>query len=119
MNVVTSNIHIDGYGKAEQSTCVATPFISANDPYEEFTTYGIEWNEDEYVFYVNGVETGRSSFGGTSRVPEYLLLTVEVGGSNGVAKRSWAGRALSRDTLPSDFIVDYVRVYQYNTLPGQ
>ena len=41
VNVVTSNIHIDGYGKEEQSENVATPFIEANDPYEEFNTYGM------------------------------------------------------------------------------
>ena len=85
VNVVTTNIHIDGYGKEEQSENVATPFIEANDPYEAFNTYGVEWNENEYIFYINGVETGRSAFGGTSRVPEYLLLTLEIGGKDGVA----------------------------------
>ncbi len=113
VNVVTTNIHIDGYGKEEQSKCVATPFIEANDPYEEFNTYGVEWNEKEYIFYINGVETGRTDFGGTSRVPEYLLLTTEIGGKNGKAGSSWAGDALSSDAQPTDFVVDYVRVYQY------
>ncbi len=113
VNVVTSNIHIDGYGKEEQSKCVATPFIEANDPYEEFNTYGVEWNDKEYIFYINGVETGRTDFGGTSRVPQYLLLTTEVGGKNGIAGTSWAGDALSADAKPTDFVVDYVRVYQY------
>ena len=116
VNVVTTNIHIDGYGKEEQSQNVATPFIEANDPYETFNTYGVEWNEREYIFYINGVETGRSAFGGTSRVPEYLLLTAEVGGTNGVAGTSWAGDALQADAHPTDFVVDYVRVYQYNSL---
>lgn len=116
VNVVTTNIHIDGYGKEEQSQNVATPFIEANDPYETFNTYGVEWNEKEYIFYINGVETGRSAFGGTSRVPEYLLLTAEVGGSNGVAGTSWAGDALKADAHPTDFVVDYVRAYQYNSL---
>lgn len=118
VNVVTSNIHIDGYGKEEQSECVATPFIEANDPYETFNTYGVEWNEKEYIFYINGVETGRSAFGGTSRVPEYLLLTLEVGGVNGVAGESWAGDALSPDAQPTDFVVDYVRAYQYKSPVG-
>ncbi len=113
VNVVSTNIHIDGYGTEEQSKCVATPFIESNDPYEEFNTYGVEWNEKEYIFYINGVETGRTDFGGTSRVPEYLLLTTEVGGKNGKASSSWAGDALSSDAHPTDFVVDYVRVYQY------
>ncbi len=46
VNVVTTNIHIDGYGREEQSLCVATPFLE-NDPYENFNTYGVEWNENE------------------------------------------------------------------------
>ena len=111
VNVVTSNLHIDGYGKEEQSECVATPFIEGNDPYAEFNTYGVEWKENEYIFYINGIESGRSDFGGVSQVPEYLLLTVEVGGSKGKAKKSWAGNELPSDAVPSDFIVDYVRVY--------
>ena len=115
VNVVTTNIHYDGYGAEEKSECVATPFIEENDPYEEFNTYGVEWNEDEYIFYINGVETGRSSFGGVSKVPEYLLLTVEVGGSGGRAGSSWAGKAPARDAETTDFIVDYVRVYQSNS----
>ena len=57
-----------------------------------------------------------SAFGGTSQVPEYLLLTAEVGGSNGVAGASWAGDALAKDADPSDFIIDYVRAYQYKSL---
>ena len=118
VNVVTSNIHIDGYGPEEQSENVATPFLTANDPYEEYNTYGVAWNEKEYIFYINGVETGRSAFGGTSQVSEYLLLTAEVGGTNGVAAASWAGDALAEDANPTDFIIDYVRAYQYKSLPG-
>ena len=118
VNVVTTNIHIDGYGAEEQSQNVATPFLTENDPYEDFNTYGVAWSQTEYIFYINGVETGRSAFGGTSQVPEYLLLTAEVGGSNGVAGASWAGDALAKDAAPSDFIIDYARAYQYKSLLG-
>lgn len=112
-NRVTTNIHIDGYEQDHQQTNVSTPLIIGNNPYESYNTYAMEWNEREYVFYINGLETGRSAFGGTSQVAEYLLLSVEVGGSDGIAKDSWAGSALKKDAQPTDFIVDYVRVYQY------
>ena len=46
-------------------------------------------------------------------MPEYLLLTVEVGGSYGNARSSWAGDALAAEAEPTDFVVDYVRAYQY------
>ena len=112
-NRVTTNIHYDGYGEDIRSQNVSTPFIIGNNPYEEYNTYSLEWNEDEYIFYINGKETGRSDFGGTSLVEEYLILSVEVGGSNGVAADSWAGSAPDKNVDVSDFIVDYVRVYQY------
>lgn len=112
-NRVSTNIHYDGYGEGLQSTNVCTPVIAANNPYEEYNTYALEWNENEYIFYINGIETGRSTFGGASEAEEYLLLSVEVGGSGGEAKDSWAGKKLEPDTETTGFIVDYVRVYQY------
>ena len=112
-NRVTTNIHFDGYGPEKQSLNVCTPYIKTNDPYSEYNTYGVEWNENEYIFYINGIETGRTAFGGASLVDEWMLLTVEVGGADGVAADSWAGKKPDPDTEISDFIVDYVRVYQY------
>ena len=38
---------------------------------DEYTIFGLLWTEEEYIFYINGIETGRTSFAsGTSRVPE-------------------------------------------------
>ena len=110
---VTSNIHIDGYGEAHKSKKVCNAYVLFRNPYEEFNTYGVEWNEKQYTFYVNGIKTAKSDFGGASQVPEYLLLSVEVGGENAVPADSWAGKALENDSEVTDFIVDYVRVYQY------
>ena len=113
-NVVTSNIHYDGYGEAHKSENVCMSLITGNDPYSEFNTYGLEWNEKEYIFYVNGVESGRSSFGGASQVPEFMILSVEVDGADAVPADGWSGAAVSSgDTAPTDFIVDYVRAYSY------
>lgn len=63
----------------------AKVFLIKNNPYEEFNTYGLEWNEDEYIFYINGVETFRTSFGGVSQNPEYVILSVEMRGENGIS----------------------------------
>ena len=51
---VSSNLHFDGYGDAHQKMG-AKRFLIKNNPYEEYNTYGLEWNEDEYIFYINGV----------------------------------------------------------------
>ena len=110
-NTVTSNIHINGYGEEHRSENVCRAPVTANNPYEEFNTYGLEWNEKEYIFYINGAETGRTSFG-VSRVPEWLILSVEVDGENAVPKDGWSGKAVdSEGNALTDFIVDYVRVY--------
>ena len=110
---VSSNIHYDGYGEDLRSSNVCEPYVLFNDPYEQFNTYGLEWNEKEYIFYVNGIETGRSSFGGASQVPEYMILSVEVGGADAVPGDSWGGSVLETGGETSDFIIDYVRAYQY------
>ena len=109
-NCVTSNLHFDGYNDAHQKMG-ARAFITPNNPYEEYNTYGLEWNEDEYIFYINGVETFRTNYGGVSQNPEYLILSVEMKGEDGIPSQ--------RENAPADgaeFIVDYVRVYQYNNL---
>ncbi|MBO5421569.1 MAG: glycoside hydrolase family 16 protein [Clostridia bacterium] len=110
---VQTGIHYDGY--AEGHTGVGLGKWFANNPYEEYNTYGVEWNENEYIFYINGVETARTSAGGVSKNPEYLILSCEVAGENGVA---WADRhgVGEIDIEPgetAEFIVDYVKVYQY------
>lgn len=113
-NRVSSNIHYDGYAEDHRQQNVCKPYIFINNPYEEYNTYGLEWNENEYIFYINGIETGRSDFGGVSQVSEWLILSVEVGGENGVAGESWVGASIDTNTEPlTDFIVDYIRVYQY------
>ena len=50
VNVVSSTIHYDAYGSEHKKKTVCTPFIESNDPYEEYNTYGVEWNEKEYVY---------------------------------------------------------------------
>lgn len=114
--LVTSNIHYGGYslGHRYMNVTVTKP----DDPYHKFNTYGVEWNKKGYIFYVNGKETGRSSFGGVSRVPEFMLLSTEVDGSHGKPGYGWSGIITDNDkkALPAKFIVDYVRVYQYKDL---
>ncbi len=72
-----------------------------NNPTEEYNTYGLEWNKDEYIFYINGVESARTSFAGPCQVPLYLIISLGVDGH------------VKREQLPAQFVVDYVRAYQY------
>jgi len=107
----------DGYDDASQGTTIGK-YRVAGDIYDEFHTYGVEWNENIYIFYVDGVETGRTSFGGVSRNPEWLILSVEVSGSGGVAGGDNHGTGVisKNKKWPANFVVDYVRAYQYKDL---
>jgi len=93
-------LHWDGYGKDHKSVAkqVITPGLSLG-----FHTFGLHWKTNEYIFYVDGKETWRTSEGGVSQVPAYIKLTVEIG--------KWAGD-IKKAALPDFFIVDYVRVYE-------
>lgn len=110
---ISSAIHFDGYGEDLKSQGVGSGQYRVCRPYDTFHTYGLEWNEKEYIFYVDGTETARSSFGGASQVPQHLILSVEVDGGNGEPYSTWAGDLKNNKHLPSSFVVDYVRVYQY------
>ena len=99
-NSIVQTIHVDAYDEAHKWENQGEFY--ANDPYNEFNTYGVEWNENEYMFYVNGVETARTSFGGVCRVPLYLIISLGVD-----------ERVYENEHLPASMVVDYVRCYQY------
>ncbi len=74
-----------------------------------FHTYGVQWTETEYRFFVDGRVTWTAR--PVSKRPEYIILSSEI------QNKSWAG------TIPADgfgslksskakMIVDYVRFYE-------
>lgn len=99
-NSIVQTIHVDSYDEAHKWENQGAYY--ANDPYNEFNTYGVEWNENEYIFYVNGVETARTDFGGVCQVPLYLIISLGVD-----------ERVYDNEYMPSSMVVDYVRCYQY------
>lgn len=110
---VTSNIHFNGYDLKTRYQNVVISQLD-NDPYENFNTYGLLWTEDEYVYYVNGYEVARSSYGGVSQEPEYMILSCEVDGAAATPTYGWSGIITSNpegNSFTSEFVVDYVRVY--------
>lgn len=106
-NAVSQTIHcagVDGVQEGFQSNLVG--FFKGKDIYNEYNTYGLEWTEDEYIFYINGVETCRSTFGnGTSQVEEEVRVSLEVPEASKL-------EALDKANYHSEFIIDYVRIYQ-------
>lgn len=115
-NMTQSAVHCDGYDDRLKSAASDKYLIS--DPYNEFHTYGLEWNEKEYIFYIDGHKTWKTNhLNGTSKTNEYMILSVEAGGENDGKKPTnyefWCGNASTNDkTKNYDFVIDYVRVYQ-------
>ena len=98
---LTSNLHWDGYGKDHKSAGIK---FKVDGVMEGWHTFGLLWLPEEYVFYVDGKETWRTTAGGVSRVPEFIKLTEEIG--------TWGGD-ITKAELPDYFRVDYVRVYSF------
>lgn len=104
---VSQTIHcagVDGVQEGFQS-CNLGRFYGKNI-YEEYNTYGLEWTDDEYIFYINGVETRRSSFGnGVSEAPEDVIVSLEIPSEDILNE-------LDKASYNTEYIVDYVRIYQ-------
>jgi beta-glucanase (GH16 family) len=96
---VQQTLHWDGYGRHHKSQ---GKVVKAPGVMNGWHTFGLWWKPTEYVFYIDGKETWRTSAGGVSQVPEYIKLSDEVG--------KWAGD-IHQAKLPDAFLVDYVRVY--------
>ena len=106
-NSVTQTIHCAGVGGVQEGfqSRVLGSFY-ANNIYDEYNTYGLKWTEDEYIFYVNGVETARSTFGdGVSQVEEQVRVSLCIPAAEELDK-------LDKETYNSDFVIDYVKIYQ-------
>ncbi len=100
---VQQTLHWDGYG-ADHKTRGHTPLVQGITA--GFHTYGLLWTKDEYVFFVDGVETWRVTAkdgGAISNRPEHMILSLEVG--------DWAG-PIDKVELPDSIRVDWVRVWQ-------
>lgn len=73
---------------------------------QEWHTFAVDWQPDAIIWYVDGVE--RARFTDSQYIPKqpmYLLLNLAVGGD-------WPGSPDSSTPFPSDYEIDYVRVWK-------
>ncbi|MEG1608913.1 MAG: glycoside hydrolase family 16 protein [Clostridia bacterium] len=98
-------IHIDGYDEGHRGGQATRD--TGKDLYEGYHTYALKWTPQEYVFYVDGVATWATDFGGICRVPTFLRLTSAVR-PNGIGAH---GQKLGAFT-GGEFMIDSVKVYQ-------
>ncbi|MBI1368446.1 MAG: family 16 glycosylhydrolase [Planctomycetes bacterium] len=72
----------------------------------DFHTIAVEWTPTYIAWFIDGVERQRS----TRSIPDtpmFILLNLAVGGD-------WPGPPDANTKFPSDFQIDYVRVYEKN-----
>ena len=114
---VTSGNIYGGYGK-QFSEEARIKYDIEDDGWHYF---GMDWQEDGYVFYCDGKETARCSEH-ISHVPQFILLTTEVHGYRAFGKKKLRigpdGKEVEAATYEildkyedDAFIVDFVRVY--------
>ncbi len=107
-DTIYHTVHWDGYGSKHKS---AYNFIDLDDR-DDFHTYTLIWTPTEYQYYVDGSLTWVTKGGGVSEVDEHLLVSGESTTVKGLASASWS-ESPENEELPDEFVVDYVKVYQY------
>lgn len=78
--------------------------LTINDP-QDFHVYSVEWMPDEIVWYVDN-NVFHQTNNGIPNKAMYLILNLAVGGN-------WPGSPDSKTVFPSNFKIDYIRVYEY------
>jgi len=100
-NRIFHNLHWNGYGDHHQKVGTHKDNLP-NIGKSGYHTFGLEWTANEYIFYVDGVMTWRTSQS-VSQTPQYMILSSELTG--------WGGDpALGK--FPDAVYFDYVRVYK-------
>ena len=72
---------------------------------DQFHTYGVMWDQNWLVYYVDGVETSRRVTAPDQQLPMYMILNLAVGGY-------WPGYPDATTQFPATMQVDYIHVFQ-------
>lgn len=100
--------HWDGYQKEHKATGTAV-YVQPDE--EGYITSGLLWLPGLAVVYFNGEEVARWESPRISNVPSYPIFTAVSGG--------WDNDPIDDSQLPSDFIIDYIRVWQRADLASE
>ncbi len=75
-------------------------------------TFAVDWQPDLIIWYLDGTEVWRYTPESPWTTPMYLLINLAVGGD-------WGGPPDSSTVFPSEFVVDYVRIWQRKADPSE
>ena len=114
-NIVSDNIHWNGYGSQEQST--GSPNVGSGLA-TGFHTYSLLWTYDSYDFGIDGSTVWHTGSDGSPPTPTfgssaYIILSSQVDDGSDVGTPPWAGYIPSGGypTGTNQMIVDYFHYY--------
>ena len=96
-------LHWDGYDEAHQNAHMRFEKVGCAD--DEYHTFGMNWDETGYTFYIDGRKVWHSTGGGICREEGYMKISTEYGEWG-----DWVG-TLDLGDLPVDWVIDYVKIY--------
>lgn len=118
-NRVQNTLHYDGYKSSKKN------ITKLNDMYDGYHTYALDWKKNSMKFYYDNKLLWKVTDPDLiSAYPVYMNISTEINGKikNDKPEASrwlWLGCGKIDDKenrLPSDFVVDYVRVYDNGDL---
>ena len=101
VDFMTAHVWGENGDKRHWGTLVA--YNTSFDVGADFHVYGLEWNKDELVWYVDGSPCRRLK-NTNWHLPQYLIFDLEP-------MLDWFG-PVDEKTLPADYVVKYLRVWR-------
>ena len=102
-DAINCALHWDGYDEAHKNAHKRFEKVGFAD--DEFHTFGMNWDEDGYTFYIDGKKVWTSTGGGICHENGYMKISTEYGEWG-----DWVG-TLQTSNLPVDWVIDYVKIY--------
>jgi beta-glucanase (GH16 family) len=101
-------IHWDGYGADHQAA--GSGWVTSPPTGDGFHTYGMYWAPGLLEYYIDGTKTWSWADSRVSSVPEFMILSLQLGGWDG----NTAGPQVDNQLMQ----VDYVRAWSGTKLSG-
>jgi len=98
--------HWDGYAKEHKATGNDRNYVEPDK--DGYITSGVLWTPGSAIYYCNGKELLRFVTDRVSNVQSFIIFSIPSGG--------WDNLPLDDTKLPSDWKIDYVRVWQRKDL---
>jgi beta-glucanase (GH16 family)/phenylpyruvate tautomerase PptA (4-oxalocrotonate tautomerase family) len=98
-------LHSTFHWRTETNTTASKGFTAIiDDPSKEFHTYGVDWQKNLVIYYVDGIEVGRMHSANVPNEPMVIIANLALGG--------WAKVPNEATVFPAKMEIDYIRVYK-------